>query len=85
MDYKNSWADSAAHWATVTNVDVGMYQGGVEIASMDFSPGTDKTAFYSAANLASTSYTDLSSTTFSGNFFSASAKPETRASPAAGS
>lgn len=69
LDYKNSWVDSSANWATVTSVTVGMYQNGAEQAYMTFSAGSDKLDFYSAANLTGTSYTDLSSGTFGGNFF----------------
>lgn len=70
LDYKNAWVDSATNWATVTSVTVGMYQAGAEEAYMTFSAGTGKLDFYSAANLTATSYTDLSSGSFSGNFFS---------------
>jgi hypothetical protein len=71
LDYKNSWADSVANWTSAISIDVGMYQDGIEVAHMVFDPGTDKVAFYSPANLVSTSYTDLSSGSFDGNYFSA--------------
>lgn len=74
LDYKNSWADSAANWNHVTNIDVGMYQNGVEVSHMDFSAGTGKTTFFAISNLLSSSYTDLS-TPFTGNYFSAAGDP----------
>jgi hypothetical protein len=70
LDYKNSWVDSAANWSTVTSVSVGMYQAGVEVADMVFSPGTGKLDFYSPGNLTASTYTDLTAASFAGNYFS---------------
>lgn len=73
LDFKDAWVDSPANWATVTSVHVAFLSGGVEKASMDFSPGPDKLSFFSASNLTGTTYTDLGS--FSGNFFSQNGDP----------
>ncbi len=71
LDYKDSWVDTAGNWAQVISVTVGMYVGGALQASMTFSPGTDKVDFFGISNLQSTTYTDLTTGSFAGNFFGA--------------
>lgn len=74
LDYKDSFVDSAANWATVTSVNVGFYQSGREVASLDFNPDTSDATFYSAQDLTGSSWGDLSSA-FTGNFFSETGDP----------
>ena len=47
---------------------------GVEVADIDFSPGTGKSDFFQPGNVTGSNYTDLGS--FSGNFFSESGDTE---------
>ncbi len=74
-DYRDAWIDNATNWASVTNINVGMYDVyGNEVASLNFA-GPDVTAgvtlsnFFSSGNLTSSSYTDIPNP-FSGNYFS---------------
>lgn len=65
LDYKNSIVDT--DWANVSSVRVAMYRGGTEQAFIQFSPGTSKADFFSAANVTASTYTDLGD---GGNHFS---------------
>jgi hypothetical protein len=76
-DYRNSWVDNATNWASVTSIDVGMYDAnGDEVAYFDFAgPDTVQGAgvtisdFFTPSDLVSTNYTDIPSP-FTGNYFS---------------
>jgi hypothetical protein len=65
LDYKNSIVDT--DWASVLSVRVAMYRNGLEQKFIQFSPGTSKINFFTAANVTASSYTDLGD---GGNFFS---------------
>ena len=65
LDYKNSIVDT--NWASVLSVRVAMYRNGVEQKFIQFSPGTSKINFFTAANVTASSYTDLGD---GGNFLS---------------
>lgn len=79
-DYRNNWVDNSTNWASVTNIDVGMYNSdGTEVAHLDFAgPDTAQGAgvtlgsFFNINDLASSNYTDIPDP-FTGNFFSEAA------------
>jgi hypothetical protein len=74
-DFRSSWVDNNTNWASVTNIDVGMYNAnGNEVAHLDFAgPNTIQGAgvtlanFFSPGDLVSSNYTDI--LPFGGNFF----------------
>ncbi|MDF2231411.1 hypothetical protein P2H44_02485 [Albimonas sp. CAU 1670] len=69
-DYKDSWVDDATNWASVTEVRTAFYNAaGVELAYIAFDPtGETRVSFFSAANVLSSSWTDLTSVAH--NYFS---------------
>ncbi|WP_425099561.1 PEP-CTERM sorting domain-containing protein [Tropicibacter sp. S64] len=67
IDYKSSWVES--NWGDVLSVLVGIYDGGVLQAYVEFdAAGTTKTDFFDVANVLSSSWSDITSA--SHNFFS---------------
>jgi hypothetical protein len=78
-DFRSSWVDNATNWASVTKIDVGMYNAnGTEVANFDFAgpdtvqgAGVTLSSFFLPGDLVSTNYTDIPNP-FTGNFFSES-------------
>lgn len=78
-DYRDAWIDNATNWASVTNIKVGMYdESGNEVAYLNFAgpnsvqgAGVSLSSFFSPADLASSNYTDIPTSPFTGNIFSA--------------
>lgn len=75
-DYRNSWVDDPTNWASVTSIDVGMYDAnGNEVAYFDFAgpdtvqgAGVTVSSFFNPNDLIATNYTDV--LPFGGNYFS---------------
>ena len=75
-DYRSSWVDNASDWASVTNINVGMYNAsGNEVAYFNFAgpdtvqgAGVTLSNFFSSTDLVSTNYTDIPNP-FTGNYF----------------